>query len=155
MFLGRVDENGSNSARTQVLADDTIPVSVLALDLGEPAEGWDAFLAAHNVTVAEDDLGRPAVARSAARMLLAERRAAEARAREVMARQEAEAVAADQERRARIWKGLSADQIPVGMTLGELFAATDREGRPRRKNPVEAALDGDGAVYYPIEQEAS
>jgi hypothetical protein len=83
--------------------DDTVPVSMLALDLGEaPAEGWAAYFAARNVPVQADDLGRLAVARSAARMLLVEHRQREAEMARHRKAAEAQAVADDQLRRSRI-----------------------------------------------------
>ena len=57
-----------------------VPLSVLSLDLGEaPAEGWAAHLINRGVVVELDDVGRPAVSRGDARLLIVERREAEER----------------------------------------------------------------------------
>ena len=66
---------------TQVPAPaEPIPLSVLTLDLAEPPiEGWAAYLAGRGVELTLDDVGRLAVSRSDARMLLTEKREAEAR----------------------------------------------------------------------------
>jgi hypothetical protein len=56
--------------------------------LPEPAGGWVAYLAGRGIEVITDDIGRDAISRDDARLLIAERRAAEARKREVAERQE-------------------------------------------------------------------
>ena len=57
-----------------------VPLSVLSLDLGEaPAEGWAAHLINRGVVVELDDIGRPAISRDDARLLITERRQAEER----------------------------------------------------------------------------
>jgi hypothetical protein len=89
-----------------------VPLSVLSLDLPEPPAGWTAYLNAKGVEVVDDDIGRPAVARADARMLIAEQREAEARGREKAAELERQAVEQDQQRRAQIWGGIPADLIP-------------------------------------------
>jgi hypothetical protein len=117
--------------------DDLIPLVVLALSLPEPVEGWTAYLAAHNVVVAEDDIGRPSVARSAARLLLAERRQAEARAREVAERQEQRFIEQDQQRRAELYKGVPWYEIPLGVNPAAAMAQAAKEAAPRRRTPVD------------------
>jgi hypothetical protein len=56
-----------------------IPLSHLALDLDEPIEGWESFLAAKGIEVAEDHLGRPSVGRHILTRLLDEQRERETR----------------------------------------------------------------------------
>jgi len=68
----------------------TVPIAHLALDLEMPLQGWVAFFAERAVEVVEDDLGRPAVARSILGELLSERRERDAR----LAAQQAERAAA-------------------------------------------------------------
>ena len=62
--------------------EELVPLSVLALDLAQPAEGWNIYLAGRGITVTVDDLGRTAIARGDARRLFVERRENEARGRE-------------------------------------------------------------------------
>lgn len=124
-----------------VVADDPIPLSVLALDLPEPGEGWAAFLAAHNITVSADDIGRPSVARADAKMLLAERRQADEAAQRKREAAEWEAIEADQRRRAQIWRGVPFDQMPPGMPAAVMLQVA-HDAEPRRVSPVEEALSG-------------
>src|SRR5829696_8803388 len=84
---------------------DAVPLSLLALE-AEPPGGWQAFAESHGVAVVADDIGRLAVARGAARALLAEHRERLAAEREAAARwhelREQEAEAQDRERRAQL-----------------------------------------------------
>jgi hypothetical protein len=72
-----------------------IPLSVLALDLEAPAEGWTAYLHSSGIAVVADDIGRSAISRADARQLFTERRENEVRAREVTERQERQAIEQD------------------------------------------------------------
>jgi hypothetical protein len=117
-----------------IAPDELIPFVVLALSLPEPVEGWDAFLAAHNITVAEDDLGRASVARSAAKLLLAERRQAEALAREVMERQEQRFIEQDQQQRAELYKGVPWHQVPYGVSPALAMAEAGKAAEPKRRS---------------------
>jgi hypothetical protein len=146
-------ESNSLVARATTLPE-TVPVSHLALDLGEPgepAEGWADFLAARNVEVTLDDIGRMAVSRDAARQLLTEKRdreAEQARRRKLL---EARQVADDQIRRASIWGGLSADLIPPGVTPAAAMVAADKAARPKRQSVLQHALSNTGEmVFHPI-----
>jgi hypothetical protein len=56
-----------------------IPISHLALDVDEPIVGWEPFFAERYITVMDDSLGRPSVARHVLADLLAEQREREAR----------------------------------------------------------------------------
>jgi hypothetical protein len=56
-----------------------IPISHLSLDVSEPIVGWSAFFEERYITVMDDSLGRPSVARHVLGDLLAEQRAREAR----------------------------------------------------------------------------
>jgi hypothetical protein len=56
-----------------------IPLSYLNLDLDEPIEGWLRFFEERYITVMDDSLGRPSVARHVLGDLIAEQRAREAR----------------------------------------------------------------------------
>jgi hypothetical protein len=56
-----------------------IPLSHLSLDVSEPLVGWEAFFEERYITVMDDSLGRPSVARHVVADLLDEQRAREAR----------------------------------------------------------------------------
>jgi hypothetical protein len=69
-----------------------IPLSYLSLDLDEPITGWLRFLEERYVTVMDDSLGRPSVARHVLGDLIAEQREREARLLEEAAAQQAPVV---------------------------------------------------------------
>jgi hypothetical protein len=56
-----------------------IPISHLSLDVSEPLVGWEVFLEERYITVMDDSLGRPSVARHVLGDLIAEQREREAR----------------------------------------------------------------------------
>jgi hypothetical protein len=56
-----------------------IPLSHLSLDVSEPLVGWEAFFEERYITVMDDSLGRPSVARHVLADLIAEQRAHESR----------------------------------------------------------------------------
>jgi hypothetical protein len=131
---------------------EVIPLSVLQLDHPEPAGGWDAFLTVRNIEVVTDDIGRLAISRGDARRLILEKQEHEARARELAARQEREAVEADRLRRAALPKGLPWYELPPGLTAAELWAAAEKDARPRRESPLQHALSNEGGiVFHPIQ----
>jgi hypothetical protein len=80
------------------------------------------------------------VVESAAKMLLAEHHANEAR--KALLRQDAErrAVEADQLQRASIWKGLPAEQLPVGVSASAAMLQAVHHSQPKRRTPLEEAL---------------
>ena len=133
-------------------ADDGIPISLLALDLGEaPAEGWAAHLINRGVVVELDDVGRPSVTRGDARMLIAERAEAEARRREAAAAAEPQAVEADRVRRASIWRGAPAVE---GVPAAAAMLQADKDAQPRRTSVLQHALANSGElVFHPIRDE--
>ena len=49
---------------------------------------------------------------------------------------------------AQIWKGVSADALPVGMSASTAMLLAGRDDRPRRRSPVAAVLDGEGMTYH-------
>jgi hypothetical protein len=135
-------------------SEQPVPLVELELSLGAPAVGgWDVYLAGHGVPVVADDLGRPAVARTAARMLIAERREAEARSREKAAERERQLVERDRQFRASLGRGIPADAIPAGMTYAEAVASAELDGqayRPRA-SVMEDLLDNSGGLtFHPI-----
>jgi hypothetical protein len=106
---------------------DPIPLSVLALDLGEPPTGWASHLADRDIAVVIDDVGRRAVSRSDARALVTESHENELRLREVGERQEQAAVEADRVRRAALPKGLPWYELPDGVSAAQMWAAAEKD----------------------------
>src|SRR5829696_4343052 len=109
---------GLATAAAEDVADpwsDLLPLSLLSLEMGAP-DDWRAHLAARGVVVVVDDVGRDAVSRSDARVLLAEYRETVAAEREAAARKrealEREAEERDRAYRAQIWKGVPASAFP-------------------------------------------
>jgi hypothetical protein len=135
-----------------VPAGEPIPLSVLALDLPSPVEGWPAFLAGHGISIAFDDLGRRCISRADAKRLLDVQRQDEIRRQDLMARNEAEAVEKDRQRRAALPKGLAWHEVPVGMTPAEAMVAGDPGVGPRRKSAAASFLDGEAMVMHPIRE---
>jgi hypothetical protein len=127
-----------------------IPLSVLELDLAAPPLGWNVYLAGRGIAVVDDDIGRPAVARADARMLIAEQREAEVRRREKAAELEQQAVEADQRRRAQIWRGVPAGLLPADVHPARAMLEASRDARrPRRVSPLQEALSGEGMTSIP------
>jgi hypothetical protein len=135
--------------------DEPIALSVLGLDLPVPAGGWIPWLAARGISACFDGIGRRAVSREDARKLLEQQRLNEIRLQDQAARLEQQAIADDQRRRAQIWKGLPADNLPVGVTAGEAMVAAARDDhQPKRVTPFQEALAGESLTYHPWPNEA-
>jgi hypothetical protein len=127
---------------------DVIPLSHLELDLPTPVEGWTVFLATRGIEVTLDDIGRMAVARDDARLLLTEKRerqAEQARRRKLA---EAQAVADDQIRRAQIWQGIPADDLPPGVAPAAVMLQASKDARPKRTSVLQEALAGSETLTY-------
>jgi hypothetical protein len=137
----------------------TVPLSVLALDLAEPAEGWPNFLGARAIAIIPDDLGRDCVSRQAARRLLDERREEQLRQAALRRLAEQEAVEADERRRAQIWKGVPASAVPDGVHPATAMLQQAKDAQPRRTPSQVEWLFGetDTMVYHelPAEDDAS
>jgi hypothetical protein len=131
----------------------TVPLSVLALDLAEPVEGWPNFLGARAIAIIPDDLGRDSIPRQAARRLLDEQREQVLRQAALRRVAEQEAVEADERRRALIWKGVPASALPVGVAPASVMLQAAHDSRPKRRTVLEDALDGGESVYHPIHQD--
>jgi hypothetical protein len=143
-------------APAEVEPAELIPLSHLALDLGEPSTGWASHLADRDIAVVIDDVGRASVARSDARLLFDERREAEARQREAAARNEQRLIEADQQRRAQLWGGISALDLPPDVRPAAAMLQAARDARPRRQSPLQHALSNEGAiVFHPIQGDES
>jgi hypothetical protein len=132
----------------------TVPLSVLALDLAEPAEGWPMFLGARAITIIPDDLGRDCVSRQAARRLLDEQREQVLRQAALRRLAEQEAVEADERRRAQIWKGVPASAVPDGVHPATAMLQAAKDSRPKRTSVLEESLSGGGLVFHPLRESA-
>ena len=130
---------------------DTVPLSVLALDLDAPsAGGWHAYLASRGIAVLVDDVGRDSITKADARRLFDERREHEIRRREIAARQEQAALEADRALRAGLPKGLHWTDIPVGVSAAQVWAQAEKDAKRKRRTVLEDALAGEGTVYRPL-----
>jgi hypothetical protein len=105
-------------------------------------EGWTAYLAAKDIEIVTDDLGRLSISRTDARRLFDERREAEARKGEAAAAAEAAAIKADQQYRSTLWGGLPWYELPGGLSpaqaLGRrswIFLTTRTVGRFSTPSP--------------------
>jgi hypothetical protein len=134
---------------------ESIPLSVLALDLPAPAAGWPAELRRRGIPVEADDVGRPSVTRAVARDLLAEHRENEARKARIQQEAERRAVEADQAFRAQLAPGIPAGAVPEGVSPAQLLMLSDpSRSEGRRQSVLEHALQHrDGAtVFHPINE---
>jgi hypothetical protein len=115
-------------------------------------EGWTAYLAAKDIEIVTDDLGRLSISRTDARRLFDERREAEARKGEAAAAAEAAAIKADQQYRSTLWGGLPWYELPGGLSPAQALGAADRPAGPRRRPQVMDFLDNPdgGTVFHPI-----
>jgi hypothetical protein len=129
-----------------------VPLSQLALGLAAPVEGWAAYLTGRNIEIVEDDVGREAISRSAAKGLIAEECEREAFRREKAAAAEKLAVEADERRRASIWRGLPSEYLPVGVAPAAAMLQSARDSRPKRTTPLQEALAGESLTYHPLAQ---
>ena len=147
--LPDVEHTESNTPRAVERVDPSglIPLSVLALDLPVPSEGWANYLGRRAIAFVPDDLGRDCVRRQDARRLLDERRADELWRRAVARQQEQEAVEADRVRFASIWKGVAADALPVGVSAGDAMLEAARQSRPKRRSLLEDAFAGETVFH--------
>jgi hypothetical protein len=125
-----------------------IPLSHLELDLPRPPEGWADFLGRRAIAFVPDDLGRDCVRRQDARRLLDEQRANQLRAAKLRQLAEAEAVEADQLRRASIWRGAPAME---GVSAAALMLQADKDAQPKRRSVLQEALAGSETLtYHPL-----
>jgi hypothetical protein len=127
---------------------DSVPLSVLALDVPEPVGGWDAYLTVRGIAVLVDDIGREAVSRDDARRLITEKHQDEARRREAAAAAERQAVEQDRVRRAQIWRGIPAIDLPVGVSASSAMLQAAKDSEPKRMTPLQEALSGESLTYH-------
>jgi len=131
-----------------VVPADVIPLSHLELDLATPVEGWTVFLAARNIEITLDDIGRMAVARIDARRLLTEKREREAEQARRRKLAEAQAVADDQIRRAQIWGGAPAVDRRARWTSRNVMtvARTNNGSKMKTNKEFESAITTSSSV---------
>jgi hypothetical protein len=136
---------------------ELIPLSILRLDL-DPGEPWHVFLGARGIRFVPDGIGRDSITAGDAQRLLAERREHELRRQRHLAVIEADAIEADRRFRASLPRGLPESAFAGDATYGELVAAAELAGVPKRTSPLEEALSNSGELTYhawPNEAEAS
>ena len=103
--------------------------------------------------VSRDWRGHAALSPLDAERLFLRMKRDQAQAREEL---EQRLVAADEEFRSRLWGGLPADQLPIGVSPAAAMFAADRELTPRRESVLQHALSNGGQpVYHPIREGAS
>jgi hypothetical protein len=132
----------------------TVPLSVLALDLAEPVEGWPNFLGARAIAIVPDDLGRDSIPRQAARRLLDEQREQVLRQAALRRLAEQQAVEDDERRRALIWKGVPASALPPDASPAAVMLQAAKESRPKRTSVLEESLSGGGLVFHRLRESA-
>jgi hypothetical protein len=132
---------------------ELVPLSVLALDLPAPGDGWSAFLAGRGIEVVTDDIGRASISRGDAKMLFDEQRELAQRRAEALRRADAAAEEFDRQRRAQLFAGIDASLVPAGMSAASAMLLAGHDDRPRRRSPVAEALDGQGMTYHSYESD--
>jgi hypothetical protein len=136
--------------------DDSVPLSVLGLDLGVPPEGWAAYLGRRGIVFRPDDLGRDSVSRSDAKRLLGEAREGELRKRAQLKLAEEQAVEADRLRMAQIWRGVPATALPEGVSASSAMLQAAKDAEPKRQSVLEAAFANSGELtFHSMQDEAS
>jgi hypothetical protein len=112
---------------------ELIPLSVLRLDL-DPGEPWHVFLGRRGVVIRPDHIGRDSVSSGDAARLIAERREHDVRKARHLAVVEQEAIEADQRFRASLPRGVPVSAFAGDVSYGELVAAAEAAGVPRRRS---------------------
>jgi hypothetical protein len=130
---------------------DTIPLSVLQLDIEQPGDGWTVFLAGRGIEVLTDDIGRPSIARDDAKQLHFERREAEARRAEFLARADEAAIEFDRARRAELFAGIPAAAFGDVAPAAAMLAAA-KDAQPKRRTLLHEALTGSQMTFHPINE---
>jgi len=130
---------------------DLLPLSLLGLEMDAP-DDWRPHLEARGVAVLRDDVGRDAVSRSDARVLLAEYRDMVAREREAVARHrervDREAEERDRAWRSELWGGLSAEHLPIDVAPAAAMLQAAADARPKRVSVLQEALSNSGEVTF-------
>ena len=95
---------------------EPVPLSVLALDLPAPGEGWSSYLHSRGIEIVADDIGTQAIARSDAKKLFMEQAENEVRKAQMRAAAEQRAIEQDQQYRRQLYAGIPAGLIPAELT---------------------------------------
>jgi hypothetical protein len=148
MFRSSVTDAAEPTRDESSPLEPLISLVELELSLVAPVEGWPSFLAARDIEITLDDIGRMSIARVDARQLLTEKREREAEQARRRKLAEARAVADDQIRRAQIWQGVPADHMPPGVPPAAAMLQTARDAQPKRTTPLEEALSNSGTLTY-------
>jgi hypothetical protein len=132
---------------------ELIPLVVLQLSLAAAPVEWAALLADRGMSIIIDDVGRPSVSRSDARLLLAEQHEAEVRRRERAAELERQAVEQDRLRRASLPAGIPAGMVPDGLAPAEAMMLAGESSAPRARSVREQLLErelgsGESMVFH-------
>jgi hypothetical protein len=126
-------------------------MSVLALDLPAPGDGWSAFLAGRGIEVVTDDIGRKTISRGHATMLFDEHAQFEVRKAELLRRADEQAEEFDRRRRAELFAGVPADRIPGDVPPSAWMLQAAHDGRPRRQSVLQHALRNEGVLeFHPL-----
>jgi hypothetical protein len=139
---------------SEPVATELVPLSVLALDLAEPPpEGWHLYLAGRGIEITLDGIGRPSIDRGDARMLLTEKREAEARQAQFRAEQDRRAEQQDRLRRASLPTGIPAGMVPDGLQPAEAMMLAGESSGPRARSVHEQLLErelgsGESMVFH-------
>jgi hypothetical protein len=136
-----------------VPCDHPVPLTQLELDLGVPPESWLIYLGRRAIAIIPDDLGRDSVSRSDARRLLLEKREHQLRVARQQAVWEAEQIELDQSFRASLPRGLPVSAFAGDMSYGDLVAAEEAAGVPRRRSLMEESLSGQSGQYHSYQDE--
>jgi hypothetical protein len=139
------------TARDVTATVGLIPLSHLALDLPVPPEGWPNFLGVRGIAIRPDHIGRDAISSHDASRLIGEQREAEIRRQKLAKLADEEAVEADRQRRAQIWQGVPADQLPADVPPVVAMTAAAKAAQPRRRSVLEDSLSNSGTVFHPIQ----
>jgi hypothetical protein len=151
MFRSTVTDTAPPTPDVMEPLEPLVPLSVLQLDLDTPPEGWSNFLAARNIEITLDDIGRMSISRDDARQLFIEKREREAEQARRRKLAEAQAVADDQIRRAQIWQGIPADDLPPGVAPAAVMLQASKDARPKRTSVLQEALAGSETLtYHPL-----
>jgi hypothetical protein len=143
-----------------VPAADLIPLSHFQLDHPQPPEGWPNFLGVRGIAIRPDHIGRDAISSHDASRLIGEQREAEIRRQKLAKLADEEAVEAGRLRRAQIWQGVPADQLPADVPPVVAMTAAAKAAQPRRTPSQTEWLFGeaDEMVFHSLqgaEDEAS
>ena len=118
--------------------------------VGDPVRENGRKSSDRGIEIVLDDLGRSCISRADAKTLFIEQREGEARKREMLDRNEQRAIEQDRLRRALIWRGLPAVDLPYGVSASSAMLQAARDAQPKRMGVLQEALAGESMTYHPI-----